>query len=104
MDFPKPVGDDLVSRIKAHWPIVDVAQTFTSLSSKDGKWFSGACPFHGADPDSHFWVNAEKGVCGCFKGGGWSAGGLIGDVINLYAMFYGITSKEAIRQMARKVK
>ena len=106
LDFPAKIliGNDLTSRIKAHWPIVDFAQTLTTIYSQDGKWYSGACPFHGNDPDNHFWVNAEKGVSGCFKCGGWSAGGLIGDVINLYAMWQHITVKEAIKQMARRVK
>ena len=103
-DLIQSFGNDRVSVIKKYWPIVDFARTLTTLSSKDEKWYSGPCPFHGADPDKHFWVNAEKNVCGCFKCSGWSAGGLIGDVINLYAMWQGVTVKEAIKQMARRVK
>ena len=103
-DLIQTFGNDRVSVIKKYWPIVDFARTLTTLSSKDEKWYSGPCPFHGADPDKHFWVNAEKNVCGCFKCSGWSAGGLIGDVINLYAMWQGVTVKEAIKQMARRIK
>lgn len=96
---PAPVlagGTDLVGRIKAAWPILDMAQAMTRLHSRDGRWFHGLCPLH-SEKEPSFWVDAERGVFGCFSCQAR------GDVINLYALRYGLTVQDAIREMARKL-
>lgn len=94
-----PVLGDVVSRIKAAYDLLDLAQGVTRLTSKDGQWWHGACPLeehkrskaHGSAP---FWVNTESGLWGCY------ACGLRGDVINLYARLRGMGIKQAITDMA----
>ncbi len=87
---------DLVGRVKAAWPVLDLAQSLTKLTSLDGRWWHGRCPFH-QERNASFWVDAERGVFGCF------ACGVRGDVINLYARIHGLDVTEAIREMARRL-
>lgn len=91
-------GGDVVSRIKAAYSVLDLAQGVSSLTSTNGRWWHGLCPFeahkktlrHGALP---FWVDSERGLWGCY------ACGFVGDVINLYARIKGMTVREAVRDM-----
>jgi len=92
-------GGDVVSRIKAAYNVLDVAQGVSRLKTTNGRWWHGLCPFeahkktlkHGALP---FWVDTEKGLWGCY------ACGFVGDVINLYARIKGMTVSDAIKDMA----
>jgi hypothetical protein len=85
-------GEDLVSRIKRGWPVLTVAQTLTRITSKDGRWWHGRCPFH-ADRTPSFWVDSERGLWGCYVCGR-------GDVVNLFARSHNLSVSDAIREMA----
>jgi hypothetical protein len=90
--------DDLIGRIKAAWPILPLAESMTKLTSGDGRWFHGLCPLPGhKDHKPSFWVDAERGVFGCY------ACQVRGDAVNLYALRNGLTVREAIRELAAKL-
>jgi len=99
------VGDavDTLSRVKAAWSVLELAQSVTTLGAPagGGRWYHGACPLadHGANHDGRqpFWVDAEHGMWGCY------ACGVRGDVVNLYAAIYRVSVREAIAAMAAQV-
>jgi len=106
-ESPKPLsrekrmadGGDVVSRIKAAYSVLDLAQSVSHMTSTNGRWWHGLCPFeahkkslkHGSFT---FWVDSERGLWGCY------ACGVAGDVINLYARIKGMAVSAAIRDMA----
>lgn len=65
-------------------------------SSRDGRWWRARCPFHD-DKVPSFWIDVQRGICGCFSG--CTSKPL--DVINLYARLHGISEREAIFVMMR---
>lgn len=65
-------------------------------TSRDGRWWRAACPFH-EDKNPSFWVDAQRGICGCF--GGCTPKAL--DVIDLYARLAGLSNREAIFYLSR---
>ena len=93
--------NDLITRIKKRWDVLDLAQAITDnrLKTRNGEWWHGPCPFevhkktmkHGSLP---FWVNSKNGLWGCY------ACNIRGDVINLYARHKGLSIQEAVRDMA----
>lgn len=90
---------DTIGRVKAAWPVYDLASTLTQLVTSDhgrGRWFKGRCPLH-QDRRPSFWVDAERGLWGCHSCG------VRGDVINLYARLNGLTDQEAIKVMAARL-
>ncbi len=91
--YPPTNGKDTLSRIKAAYPVLDLAQSMTRIKSKDGRWWHGRCPFHD-DKRPSFWVDAVRGLWGCH------ACNVRGDVINLYALKHGLSIQDAIKAMA----
>lgn len=94
---------DVVSRIRAAYPIYKLASSHTKLKPSDttGRWFIGQCvlPGNHKHDDKHpsFYVDTHRGMFGC------RACGIRGDVINLYAVIFGVSLQEAIRALAREV-
>lgn len=86
---------DLVTQIKRSYNLVDLASPLTQLlpSGAGRRWLRGKCPFH-EDKKPSFWLDTERGLWGCH------ACGIKGDVINFYARINGLTTQEAIREMA----
>ena len=99
------VGDaavDTLSRVKAAWSVLELAQSVTTLGAPaGGRWYHGACPLadHGANHDGRkpFWVDALRGLWGCY------ACSVRGDVVNLYAAIHRVGVREAIAAMAARV-
>jgi hypothetical protein len=91
-------SNDLIARINVAWPLLPLAQSIAlkRLTSRDGRWWHGLCPFH-PEREPSFWVDAERGVWGCYSCQ------IRGDAINLYARHHGLTVQEAIREMKCKV-
>lgn len=87
---------DVLSRIKAAWPVLELAQSMTKLKSRGGRWYHGLCPFH-SEHEPSFWVDVERGTFGCF------ACSVRGDVVNLYAKIHSLTLQDAIREMSREL-
>lgn len=79
---------DLKSKVN----IVDVISQYVALS-KNGKNYSGLCPFHGEKTPS-FNVNAEKGFYHCF------GCGKSGDVIEFLKEYKQIGFKDAVVELA----
>lgn len=90
-------GDDLVARIKSQVAIVDVARNLTRITSKNGRWWHGRCPFHD-DRKPSFWLDSERGLFGCYSCK------VRGDTINLYALAHNLTIQEAIASLAQAVQ
>ena len=86
---------DVVTALKLAFPVLDLAQTLTKLSTRDERWWHGSCPFH-QDLKPSFWVDAERGQWGCYSCRS------SGDVINLFAMAHGLSVNAAIADMARR--
>jgi hypothetical protein len=57
--------------------------------------YMACCPFHD-DKSPSFWIDAEKGICGCYTG----CTDRPLDVIDLHARLHGISNREAIRELA----
>ena len=95
--------DDVITRIKAAWPILPLAESMLAesknkLTSADGRWFHGLCPLPGhKDHKPSFWVDAERGTFGCY------ACDVRGDAINLFALRNGLSLPLAIKVMARRL-
>lgn len=99
-DTPGVSGDDLISRIKARWPVMWLASSLTELrASPPGqeRWYIGRCPLHD-DEHPSFWVDNERDTWGCF------ACDKTGDLINLYALANHMDNGEAIRRLAWGLK
>ena len=92
-------GGDVLSRVKAAWSVVELAQSVTQLHSRGGRWWRGRCPFaeHGSNERLPLWVDSERNLWGCY------ACGVRGDVVNLYAAIYRVSVREAIAAMAAQV-
>lgn len=88
--------DDVVTRIKAAWPVLELAQSMTKLKSRDGRWYHGLCCFH-SEVEPSFWVDVQRGTFGCYSCGAR------GDAVNLYAKLHGLSVQDAIKEMARKL-
>jgi len=93
------VEDDLVSRIKAAFPVWEMATRLTELESSDssGRWWKARCPFHD-DQHPSFWLDRERGLWGCH------ACGIRGDVINLYARAHNLSLQASIREMVDQLE
>lgn len=97
-----PTGSDVISKIKAAWPILDYARTITQLvaTGGDGRWWIGICQLH-EDHNPSMWVDSLKGLWGCYSPS--CVGHKGGDVIDLYAAVNNIPIREAIRALAREL-
>lgn len=100
----------LVEQIKAKLPIAPFVAQYTKglkPSSNHGGWYIGHCPFHQSPTDPpgkrKFWVNTEKGLCGCFvpRCQAQAPGGLPMDVVNFYARLKKLDNARAIAELAR---
>lgn len=89
-------GDDTVSRIKRALPILDYAETLTTLTTRDGRFYHGLCPVHD-EKNPSFYVDTQRGLFGCYSCG------KRGDVINLYSLVNHVRIAEAISRLAREV-
>jgi DNA primase len=92
-----------VDLIRKHHPIAAFVAPYTHGLKRSGAgWYIGRCPFHQSPADRpnkrKFWVNVEKGICGCFVPG-CEASGQPMDVINFYARLKKLTNREAIYQL-----
>lgn len=84
----------LIARIKRRFSVRDFFPQAT-VSGGAGRWMTTRCPFHD-DAKPSFWLDTERGLCGCFTG--CTPKPL--DVIDLYAWLYGLTNREAILALA----
>ena len=89
-------GDDLITKVRKAFSI---EQFFRSPLRKSGNHFYVTqCPFHD-DQNPSFWIDTEHQVCGCFVCNFPKPL----DVINLYAMLYGLSNREAIFALAGRL-
>ena len=93
-NLPDPTID-MITQVKQHHNILDYLPD-ARRTSRDGRWWRAACPFH-EDKNPSFWVDAQRGLCGCF--GGCTSKAM--DVINLYARLHGISIKEAVHELVK---
>lgn len=89
-------GSDAISKIKAAWPILRslellFPECYASLKGQ-GRWIHGLCPFHD-DHQASFWIDQQRGLFGCH------ACDAHGDVINLVALRYEISSSRAVSRI-----
>lgn len=91
----------LITQIKAAVCVLDIASEMTTLrQTQSGRYWVGKCPFHD-DHDQHFWADSDRGLCGCHFAGCRFAGAH--DVVNLAAVWNGISLREAVRLLASEV-
>lgn len=98
---------NLITRIRAAFPIAAFVAPYTGgLKPTKPGWYIGRCPFHQSPSDApnkrKFWVNAEKGICGCFVPRCQDRPPM--DVINFYARLKGVSNQEAIRELAERLQ
>ena len=88
-------GEDLITNIKYCYDILD---QFPSAHPTSRGWYVTQCPFHD-DHDPSFWIDTNRGLCGCFAG--CTPQPL--DVIDLKAKLDGVSCEEAIQVMAGEI-
>lgn len=99
-EYPGRGYGDLVSRIKRSFSLFGYAGSLTLLyAGPAGTWY-GSCPLH-VDHHPSFWVNERLGIWKCYSSSCRGSAG--GDVINLYALVRGLSVREAISELARRV-
>lgn len=91
---PDPTRD-MILQVRERHNILDYLPD-ARRTSRDGRWWRAVCPFH-EDKNPSFWVDAQRGICGCF--GGCTRKPM--DVIGLYARLVGVTNRDAILYLAR---
>lgn len=65
----------------------------------------GSCPFHPPDKHPSFVVNSDKGYWICFHEINPKTGRYLGgDAIEFYRRLYGLSFKEAVRELAKKYR
>lgn len=94
LHVPDPTRD-MILQVRERHHILDYLPD-ARRTSRDGRWWRAGCPFH-EDSNPSFWVDAQRGICGCF--GGCTPKAL--DVIGLYARLAGVTNRDAILYLAR---
>lgn len=97
----------LIDDIRSHLPIAPFVAPYTGGLKPTGQgWFTGRCPFHQSEDDPpkkrKFWVNSEKGICGCFVPR-CPAHRPPMDVVNFYARLKNIPNSQAIDELAREL-
>lgn len=100
-------GMTLSIRIKMSLPIVRYVSSLLSTTGKvlrpsggSGRWWIAHCPFHD-DQHPSFWIDANRGTFGCHASSCPANRG--GDVINLHALRYGLSVKDAIADLAKEL-
>lgn len=88
-------SQDIIWQIRHKHSVLDFFSDAVP-SSGDGRWYMAKCPFHD-DVHPSFWIDAGRGICGCYAG--CTPKPL--DVINLYARLHGVSNREAILLMAK---
>jgi hypothetical protein len=92
-------GNDVLSRIKAAWPVSEEARQLTDLHGQEGHFY-GRCPFH-EDKQPSLWVDDEAGIWGCRSPScPTNAKGHAHDVIDLRMWAKHLSSQDAIRELA----
>ncbi|NJP37706.1 DNA primase [Alkalicoccus luteus] len=88
------IPEETVEAVRKELDIVDVISEYVDLK-KQGRNFSGLCPFHGEKTPS-FSVSQEKQLYHCF---GCGAGG---NVVTFVMEYEGLSFPEAVQQLAGK--
>lgn len=86
---------DLIGAIKVRFDILDMVEV---IKQSGRGWFVALCPFH-QDHNPSFWIDSNKGICGCYSG--CTQQPL--DVIDLYARLQGISNEDAIHKMGQEI-
>lgn len=89
-------GHDLVSKVKKAYPILEF---FPDAIQSGDRWYKTLCPFHDDHTES-FWIDAARGLCGCFAG----CTRQVLDVIDLWAVLNDMSIEEAISDMQDRVR
>jgi len=86
----------LLEQAKAAHPILSMFAE--ARDTGGGRWYMAKCPFHDDEHES-MWIDARRGLCGCYAG--CTPQPL--DAIDLYARLHGLSLKEAIREMTKEL-
>lgn len=89
-------GNDLVSRVKKNYPILSF---FPEAEKSGARWYKTLCPFH-ADTHESFWIDASRGLCGCFA----NCTPKPLDAIDLWAVLNNMSIEEAIAEMQERAE
>jgi hypothetical protein len=85
----------LVEEIKER---LDILSLVADPRQSGNGWYLARCPFHD-DHTPSFWINTEKGICGCYSG----CTPKLLDSIALYARLHGLDNKHAVRELASQL-
>ncbi len=92
----RSTGSDLISAIKRQKGPLDLLPNAIK-TDEEGRYWITYCPFH-EDHSPSFWVDRQRGLCGCYAG---CTGNKGLDVIDLYARLHSLSNNEAIRALGR---
>jgi hypothetical protein len=85
-----------IQEIRARVSILDLLPDAVP-SDRAGRWFVASCPFH-EDTNPSFWIDTERGICGCHKCNIKSM-----DAINLFSRLNHVSNAEAIRELSGRL-
>lgn len=99
-----------IQRIKKEFSILEFIQN--PKPTKPEGWYIARCPFHQQDDDPRckrkFWIDNRpgRGMCGCFvpRCAEQQPNRKPMDVINFYARLHNLTNRQAIIELAGKLK
>ncbi len=91
--WPQP----LVEEVKAATPILSLLPG-AKQTDGSGRWWIVRCPLHD-DHSPSMWVDAERGLCGCYAG----CNDRPMDAVDLYARLHHLDNRDAIRELAKRL-
>ena len=89
-------GEGVIAKIREAIRIEDFFDV--THATGGGRWLMTNCPLHD-DAHPSFWIDTQNQICGCHAG--CTSKPL--DVINLAARLYGLSNREAVFELARRV-
>lgn len=91
-----PPVPNLTATIKSRYSILDM---FPDAEKTQEHWYITRCPFHD-DHNPSFWIDTNKGLCGCFAG--CTPKPL--DVINLYSRLNNLNNSQAVQVLGDRIR
>lgn len=88
---------DLVGSIKEK---IGILGFFQDAVKTGPGWYIARCPFHD-DHNPSFWIDANRGLCGCYSG---CNSNKPMDIINFYSRLRGLSNSDAIAELGRVIR
>ncbi len=106
---PPPLPLTAVAPMSSLWPMTRAEEVRAAIpiisyfpgakaTGSNGRWMMARCPWHD-DRHESLWIDSERGICKCYAG--CTPKPL--DVIGVYARLQGISYRQALRELHRRI-